>query len=489
MTIPLTATNGHPTGGDPLLPHHASTTTDILADTSPGPFEGPEKLLEIWFAPSADELPREAQPTRRGLTYRDAPEQGDKKAWQGLRRVPRETWEDMLRIVRCQVLSVIEGEEVDAYLLSTLDTARAGVFGKCRCESSLFVAPHLVILKTCGTTINLLGLNKIIDIAREYCGFQDVWRNWQQEVSFLDGVFDHKGAAYTVGPMNGDHWLLYLTSPSTRLAVTPSDHKLPRAISAAAGTTRQPSPSPRRRQDQTLEILMTHLAPSARAPFFHPAELDPTRSSSSEEASLKARSGHHLGAILTTHLGIDQLFPREETTIDAFGFEPCGYSANGIVGSGSSSSDEKEEGEGGGYFTIHVTPEEGWSFASFECNVPLPISAVDNAAAAATTTATATRPDLQTLIRKVIDIFQPGRLSITLFLSTPSEDEAATAGEPLQEEDPARQAWSAFSKSMLGNGYVRQDRIGYEFEGYDLVFGCFERRGFEGGKLAVAPDV
>ncbi|KAJ9090937.1 hypothetical protein QFC21_007352 [Naganishia friedmannii] len=486
MTIPLTATNGHPTGGDPLLPHHASTTTDILADTSPGPFEGPEKLLEIWFAPSADELPLDAQPSRRGLTYRDAPE-GDKKAWQGLRQVPRETWEEMLKIVRCQVLSVIEGEEVDAYLLS---------------ESSLFVAPHLVILKTCGTTINLLGLNKIIDIAREYCGFQDVWRcfysrksfffperqqgphrNWQQEVSFLDGVFDHKGAAYTVGPMNGDHWLLYLTSPSTRLAVTPSDHQLSRAIASAAGSTRQPPPSSRRRQDQTLEILMTHLTPAARAPFFHPAELDPTRSSSSEEASLKARSGHHLGAILTTHLGIDQLFPREETTIDAFGFEPCGYSANGIVGSGSSSSEEKEEGEGGGYFTIHVTPEEGWSFASFECNVPLPISTNDNAAA------TTTRPDLQTLIRKVIDIFQPGRLSITLFLSTPSEDEATAAGEAQQEEDTSRQAWSAFSKSMLGSGYVRQDRIGYEFEGYDLVFGCFERRGFEGGKMAVAPDV
>lgn len=43
-------------------------------------------------------------------------------------------------------------------------------------ESSLFVAPHLVILKTCGTTINLLGLTKIIEIAREYCGFEDVWR-------------------------------------------------------------------------------------------------------------------------------------------------------------------------------------------------------------------------------------------------------------------------------------------------------------------------
>lgn len=43
-------------------------------------------------------------------------------------------------------------------------------------ESSLFVAPHVIILKTCGTTLNLLGLHRILDIAREYCGLTNVWR-------------------------------------------------------------------------------------------------------------------------------------------------------------------------------------------------------------------------------------------------------------------------------------------------------------------------
>lgn len=43
-------------------------------------------------------------------------------------------------------------------------------------ESSLFVAPHLIILKTCGTTLNLLGLEKILEIARVYCGLDRVWR-------------------------------------------------------------------------------------------------------------------------------------------------------------------------------------------------------------------------------------------------------------------------------------------------------------------------
>lgn len=107
MTIPISSTTTGMTS-DPasqLLPHHDGTTTDILADSSPGPFEGPEKLLEIWFAPSKEELP-EIKGRKEGREGKD-----------GLRRVPREVWEEMLRIVRCQVLSVIEGEEIDAYLL------------------------------------------------------------------------------------------------------------------------------------------------------------------------------------------------------------------------------------------------------------------------------------------------------------------------------------------------------------------------------------
>lgn len=81
--------------------------------SSPGPFEGPEKLLEVWFAPSPEALPSSSssslKPGRRsdhnGTQYR------------GLRRVPREVWEEMLDIVKCKVLSVVEGDEIDAYLL------------------------------------------------------------------------------------------------------------------------------------------------------------------------------------------------------------------------------------------------------------------------------------------------------------------------------------------------------------------------------------
>lgn len=79
---------------------------------------GPEKLLEVWFAPSEVAIPASVRPG-------------------GLKAVPAAKWTEMLDEVHCKVLSVIEHEAVDAYLLS---------------ESSMFVFPHKVILKTCGTT-------------------------------------------------------------------------------------------------------------------------------------------------------------------------------------------------------------------------------------------------------------------------------------------------------------------------------------------------
>ena len=37
-------------------------------------------------------------------------------------------------------------------------------------------------------------------------------REWKAEIEFLDNLFPN-GSAYTVGKVNGDHWLLYLTAP------------------------------------------------------------------------------------------------------------------------------------------------------------------------------------------------------------------------------------------------------------------------------------
>ncbi|KAF9007964.1 adenosylmethionine decarboxylase [Cyathus striatus] len=409
--------------------HHASA-----------PFEGPEKLLEIWFAPSAVDL-----------------------LDTGLRKVDRAIWEDMLDIVKCKVLSVVQGDEIDAYLLS---------------ESSLFVFPHRLILKTCGTTLNLLGLPRILEIAAIHANLPSVYRcfysrksfmfperqlgphrDWKQEVEYLDNIFDN-GAAYTVGKVNGDHWLLYMTNPDPRVTI------FPRSAASAQTPTHAVDVHP----DFTIEILMSDLSADARLPFFS-AEDDVISQSPSTHAQE-----------LSKILDISQIFPTHLTTLDAYSFSPCGYSSNALIKWGHdslfSSHDSLESHEintkpghsGEGYYTIHVTPEEGWSYASFECNVPLsalPSPQIENSMI----------PDLQTLVRRVVKIFQPGRLTLTLFIS--GIDNESQDGDNAVEA--AQKAFKCALSEPLhtkanddGLVYKRTDKINYEFGGYDLAFASFE---------------
>lgn len=101
--------------GTPYLTINKDATIDLDSTNS---FEGPEKLLEVWFCASPEALPVSS-------------------ASAGLMAVPSDIWNEMLDLVNCKVLSVINSEHVDAYLLS---------------ESNVFVFPHKLILKTCGTT-------------------------------------------------------------------------------------------------------------------------------------------------------------------------------------------------------------------------------------------------------------------------------------------------------------------------------------------------
>ncbi|THH16583.1 hypothetical protein EW146_g4080 [Bondarzewia mesenterica] len=425
---------------------------DLSANSSP--FEGPEKLLEIWFARSAADLP-DASTTTNGKF--------------GLRKVPRNVWEEMLAIVKCQVLSIIEGAEMDAYLLS---------------ESSFFVSPHRLILKTCGTTLNLFGLPRILDIARDHASLPSVYRcfysrksyffperqkgphrEWKNEVEFLDGIFEN-GAAYTVGKVNGDHWLLYLTSPSGDFPNSPitCTTTLPELASMTKVTSLTGDlPKPAQKPDYTIEILMTNLSSDASKAFAFGDDV----SESEESPSSRALT-------LSSAIGISDLYPSHLTTLDAYAFSPCGYSSNALLkwgraaedgGDGNAGTDE-EGGEG--YYTIHVTPEEGWSYASFECNVPLTAHPTSQARSI---------PDLRTLVRRVVDIFKPGRLSLTLFVSCQDNNEADEEGGETAVEAAQRAfraALTSCTSGPAGGVYKRTDKINYEFGGYDLAFASFE---------------
>lgn len=470
---------------------------DIDAQCANAPFEGPEKLLEIWFAPSVADLPDASVAPADGRC--------------GLRKVKRETWEDMLEIVKCKVLSVVEGKEIDAYLLRWEKHLKSsfpkGSFNNAfYSESSLFVAPHRLILKTCGTTLNLLGLPRILEIARSEANLPSVYRlfysrksfmfperqlgphrEWKDEVQYLDAIF-RNGSAYTIGKVNGDHWLLYITAPGedgpaetapnspVTLSPAPSENEdVENHVDASAEADELQT------QDYTIEILMSQLSPEARKPFF--SNYDSDSESSAEECS-------NDGIALSSAIGISNIFPPHLTTLDAYTFTPCGYSSNALLKWGNAVNNEEfkygsrqaAHSGGEGYFTIHVTPEEGWSYASFECNVPLrthPSCQQEDI------------PDLKTLIRRVVKIFQPGRLTLTLFISSEDnnnaeDEEGETTSEAAQRAFKAALTVPQISspKSNGKNGcdghgirkYKRTDKINYEFGGYDLAFASFELR-------------
>jgi S-adenosylmethionine decarboxylase len=79
---------------------------------------------------------------------------------------------------------------------------------------------------------------------------------------------------------------------------------------------------------------------------------------------------------------LEKIFP--DFQIDDFLFEPCGYSLNAI--------------RGPEYYTIHVTPEEGNSYVSFETNVRL-------------------GNRLTTAIRSVLEVFRPRAFDVIYFHS------------------------------------------------------------------------
>ena len=481
-------------------------------------FEGPEKLLEVWFSSSASTLPSSAQPS-------------------GLKAVAADTWKEMLDLVNCKVLSVIESEQLDAYLLS---------------ESSMFVFPHKLVLKTCGTTTLLHGLPRMLEIAALEAGFPHVkpdlqagigaaatphrvfysrknflypdqqrgpHRSWRDEVRFLDKNFVG-GSAYMIGKMNGEHWYLYITGPNTQLTPPASPDQddfdsrctptrlmtLPEQMAAAQLDEAQ---------DETLEILMTDLDEITARQFYledasaiaernylrrtqearkdaishlgviqehnssdpsisgrtlvgerspdRSANFDVFAQTSSDHSDLSSdegddkltfpeeltTEGHTLGTVVSDACGLADVYPVSkypDARIDSYLFTPCGFSANGVVPS---------PGDAGSahYFTVHVTPEPQCSYASFETNVP----------------ARQTGRETSDIVTQVVNIFQPGRFSVTLF-------------EAKSDEDGHNKAKIRKDRSMDNiPGYRRIDRIVHDLEGYELVFRYYERVDWKGG--------
>ncbi|XP_021750276.1 LOW QUALITY PROTEIN: S-adenosylmethionine decarboxylase proenzyme-like, partial [Chenopodium quinoa] len=161
-------------------------------------FEGFEKRLEIKFSGA----PVFSDPS--GL---------------GLRSLTRSQLDSFLDEASCTIVANLSNSEFDSYVLS---------------ESSLFVYPHMIVLKTCGTTKLLLAIDPTLKLAESiglivssvlYSRGTFIFpnaqvaphRSFSEEVSYLNGIFGNLSSgphAYVLGDptVPNRHWHIYSAS-------------------------------------------------------------------------------------------------------------------------------------------------------------------------------------------------------------------------------------------------------------------------------------
>lgn len=299
----------------------------IQQDSSLAPFEGPEKRLELKFQRSSG---------------------NDIDCAVDLRKISSENINTILDLAKCSILSKTVNDSFDAYLLS---------------ESSCFVFPNKIILKTCGTTTLLNCILKVMECAeglgatlesvmysRKNLMFPNSQvfphTSWQHELDFLNRMFIC-GEAFTIGPLNSDHWNVFI-----------ADYRpLQKMINTSPRESHKHCPNGRK--NCVLEIMMHRLDPVFAKRFV----------GNGENPSKKFP-------------GMAELIKGFQT--DEFNFEPCGYSMNGLYGDD--------------YSTIHVTPQEEFSYASFET------SFIENNSQANTA-----------LICRVLSMFNPGVFTLCIY--------------------------------------------------------------------------
>lgn len=264
----------------------------------------------------------------------------------GLRALSKEQLDEILGPAECTIVDSLANESVDSYVLS---------------ESSLFVYEYKIIIKTCGTTKLLRAIPPILRLAKSlsldvksvrytrgsfiFPGAQSYpHRSFSEEVAVLDGYFGKLPAgskAFVMGnPAKPQKWHVYSASAETMSFDEPV---------------------------YTLEMCMTGLKKEKASVFF------------------KAQSAN--AAVMTESSGIRKILP--DSKICDFDFEPCGYSMNAIEGSAIS--------------TIHITPEDGFSYASFEA-VGYDLKKID----------------LNQLVERVLACFEPSEFSIAIHAEIPA---------------------------------------------------------------------
>ncbi|XP_057771905.1 S-adenosylmethionine decarboxylase proenzyme 4 [Salvia miltiorrhiza] len=331
-------------------------------------FEGFEKRLELRFSG-------------------DDPAAGG----HGLRRLEFCKLEKVLHAVQCTVVSAVGNTRFDSYVLS---------------ESSLFVYPTRIIIKTCGTTHLLKSVRPLVDHAATLgltlCGcrytrgtfiFPDAQpyphTTFKEEVLYLEENLPKNLSlrkAAVMGSKSCYKWHVFTACDDDAPAEEGGDGLF------------------------TVEICMTELDRVLAKNFFRRFN--------------DGKTGDSAGVEMTDVTGIRSV--NRNALICDYAFDPCGYSMNGV--------------DGGRYSTVHVTPEDGFSYASFE-------------------SVYANREEFLEGLQKVVKVFRPAALSVST---------TCAAG---------REVWRGVAKAVEPLGLRVRSRAADEFpDAGTVVFQTFAAR-------------
>ncbi|KAL3626188.1 hypothetical protein CASFOL_029737 [Castilleja foliolosa] len=337
-------------------------------------FEGFEKRLELQF--SGDD-----PSTGKGLRLLDFP-----------------SLEKVLHAVQCTVVSAVANKHFDSYVLS---------------ESSLFVYPTKIIIKTCGTTQLLQSVRPLVDHAIimgltlcrcTYTRGTFIFPESQPypHTSFRDEILHLEEnlpknlscrKAKVMGSKSGAYKWHVFTAADEGHMLSMVDARVDDLY--------------------TVEICMTGLDRVQAKKFYRRVG--------------DGKTGDSAGMEMTELTGINRVNPN--ALICDYGFDPCGYSMNGV--------------DGDRYSTIHVTPEDGFSYASFECVG----SVYDD------------REEFFEVLRKVVGIFRPAEMSVS----------TTCAG--------GHEVWRGVAKKVEPMGMRLRSRVADEFPAAgSVVFQTFAAR-------------
>ncbi|KGN46169.1 S-adenosylmethionine decarboxylase proenzyme 4 [Cucumis sativus] len=286
----------------------------------------------------------------------------------GLRQLSFDSLQQVLREVQCTVVSAVANHYFDAYVLS---------------ESSLFVYPTKIIIKTCGTTQLLKSIPPLIHhalnlhltlVSCRYTRGNFIFplsqpfphTSFHEEVVYLENSLPNhlcfrKASVMPSNLLPSHAWHVFSACDETRLVHFDSGF-------------------------YTVEVCMTDLDRSLAKKFFRrPGD---------------GKSADAAGKEMTEISGINKINPN--ALVCDFAFDPCGYSMNGI--------------DGDRYSTIHVTPEDGYSYASFEC-----VGSIYDG------------DDFVRTLKRAVQVFRPGKVSVSTTTATSHRVWARVAGalEPL----------------------------------------------------------